>query len=290
MSDNVLSEKEIKEEILSLYKNDLESVLLMYGVKVVKGKIVSRRSGLKLNVKFEHSVGFFEIELPLIDKELFCTLNNSLYSFAYIPINLNDFIDGKTDELKLAHPYRFVLSEAIKSVGDKIYSSDVFTAMVRKAKGGTIKTLQDNIRKTMNNVKEYSWSERDNCPVMWLDNYKSDLGKELLANNIQLGFSYQELLSALGIRGVDLNTGSTSAPGKRCKVAKNWYIKRGNGTFTLVRKETATNSCFDITNSLKGELYPCFIKTSAKRDNTATIKDTYNLVKPSGYVRKFKVI
>lgn len=78
--------------------------------------------------------------------------------------------------------------------------------------------------------------------------------------------------------------------GKRVRVAKNYFIERKDGEFTLVRKSSADNEVFDITNDMKGELYPCFIKTSAKRDNTATIKDTYNLVNPSGYTKRFKIV
>jgi len=78
---------------------------------------------------------------------------------------------------------------------------------------------------------------------MWLDNYKSDLGKGLLANNIQLGLSYLDLLNSKGLKGVDLNTGSTSAPGKRVRVAKNYFIERKDGEFTTY---VAVKEMFDF--------------------------------------------
>lgn len=290
VSDELLSEKDIDDKQLSIYKKVFDEAFTVYGASVVSGKLIARRSGTKLLMKMELNNYFFEIELPFIDRELFCKVSGNLYSFAYMPLNLDDFIAGTSPVLKLAHPYQFLIQQAVKSVGTKTYSSDIFNFMVRKAKGGTIRQLQDNIHKTLINAKEYSWSDKNNCPVMWLDSNKSDLGKGLLANNIQLGLSYLDLLNSKGLKGVDLNTGSTSAPGKRVRVAKNYFIERKDGEFTLVRKSSADNEVFDITNDMKGELYPCFIKTSAKRDNTATIKDTYNLVNPSGYTKRFKIV
>ena len=161
--------------------------------------------------------------------------------------------------------------------------------MVRKAKGGTITQLQKNIHNTMINAKEYSWSDANNTPVMWVDSNKSDLGKLLLQNNIQLNLTYSELLTVSGLKGIDLNTGSTSSPGKRCRVAKNYFVDRNNGDFILRKNPKATDEIFDIINSIKPAIYPCFSKTSAKRDNTATIKDTFNLVAPAGYTKRFTI-
>jgi len=92
-----------------------------------------------------------------------------------------------------------------------------------------------------------------------------------------------------GIKGIDIITGSTSAPGKRCKVAKNYYIRKNAGVFEMVRNEKANEDVFDVANIIKTTTYPCFIKTSAKRDNSATIKDTCDLVSPFQYKKRFTV-
>ena len=298
MFDEELKRQSVPTDKVAIYKKIFDRAFESYGATAHSMDVISRKSGTKLAVNMICDGYKFVIEFPFINDKMECkiksqnsdgTMKENLYSFAYMPINLDKYISGKDTELKLTHPYQFLVISALKSVGSKLYSPEIFRAMVRKAKGGTISQLQKNIHNTMINAKKYSWSDANNTPVMWVDSNKSDLGKLLLQNNIQLNLTYSELLTVSGLKGIDLNTGSTSSPGKRCRVAKNYFVDRNNGDFILRKNPKATDEIFDIINSIKPAIYPCFSKTSAKRDNTATIKDTFNLVAPAGYTKRFTV-
>ena len=57
----------------------------------------------------------------------------------------------------------------------------------------------------------------------------------------------------------------------------------------MVKNESSNEEVFDVANVIKSSIYPCFIKTSAKRDNSATIKDTCDLVSTFQYKKRFTV-
>lgn len=288
--DKLISTKTVSSAQMEMFKSEFESAVAEYNLEVKSMKLLARISGTKLLVKFSSNeeACSFSMELPFIDKNLWCKVSGNLYSMAYMPLNLNEYVLG-AENLMLVHPYQFLIKKGLMSKANKPYDKDFFLGMMKKSQGGIIKAVQVNIARTLRNAKEYSWSEVNKTPIMWVDDSKSELGKFLLENNIQLDFNYNELLGAHGMKGIDIITGSTSAPGKRCKVAKNYYIRKNNGVFELVKNEKATEDIFDFSNVIKSTIYPCFTKTSAKRDNSATIKDTNDLLYPSQYKKRFTI-
>lgn len=289
--DKIISSREVSEEQIAVFRDEFNAIFEFYKMEVESMKLISRISGTKLLVKFSNETErySFSIELPFIDKNLWCKVSGNIYSFAYIPLNLEEYVSGCDDVLLLAHPYQFLLKKALLNSVNKPYSYDLFIGLCKRSRGGLIKAVQANIIKTLRNAKEYSWSEKNNTPIMWVDGNKSELGKFMLENNIQLNFNYDALLKAHGLVGIDLLTGSTGAPGKRCKISKNYFVRKNAGVFELVKKDKSVSDIFDICNVVKSTIYPCFTKTSAKRDNSATIKDTYDLVFPSQYKKRFTI-
>ena len=289
--DKLLSRKAVSKAQVDMFKSEFEMAVSEYNLEVEEMTLLQRVSGTKLLVKFSSNEELcsFSMELPFIDKVLSCRVNGNLYSMAYMPLNLIEYANGTDEVLKLVHPYQFLIKQGLMTSAKKSYSKDFFIGMMKRSQGGLIKAVQANITRTLRNAKEYSWSEVNKTPIMWVDSNKSEVGKFLLENNIQLDLSYAELVSVHGIKGIDIITGSTSAPGKRCKVAKNYYIRKNAGVFEMVRNEKSTEDVFDVANIIKTTIYPCFVKTSAKRDNSATIKDTCDLVMPFTYKKRFTV-
>ena len=289
--DKLISKKAVSQSQIDMFKTEFESAVADYNLSVENMTLLQRVSGTKLLVKFssDEELCSFSMELPFIDKNLWCKVSGNLYSMAYMPLNIMEYYTGTDKILKLVHPYQFLIKQGLLTKAKKPYSKDFFINMMKRSQGGVIKVVQASIARTLRNAKEYSWSETNKTPIMWVDNSKSELGKFLLENNIQLEFNYNELLNAHGMKGIDIITGSTSAPGKRCKVAKNYYIRKNAGVFELVKNEKATEDIFDFSNVIKSTIYPCFTKTSAKRDNSATIKDTNDLLYPSQYKKRFTI-
>lgn len=290
------SSKEITGEKFEIYSSIFNSVMSQYGCVVSKlflslrVNISGTRKDKYLDIEFNYrNRKLFRVAVPLIGaRDLFCIFNNNLYSFAYSPVNLEEYIAGESDELELIHPYSFLLSEALHTSKTSMYSIDFFETIVMGTKK-RMRFLERKIEKVLLNAKDNPWDDRNITPIMWIDPERSEIGKLMLANNIQLNLSFEALQNCIGVKGFDINTGSTSQPGKRCRVAANYKIVRTETGRFFLQKVIDGSEIFDHINTLKKLIYPAFIKTSGKRDNTSTIKDTYSLLNPSNYQKKFKL-
>lgn len=287
------SSKELLGEKFDLYAGIFNGVMAEYGCTVHKIYLVLKvnsngtRKDKFLDIEFNYRQRkLFKVGVPLIGaKDLFCVFNNHTYSFSYSPLNLEEYLAGEVKELEVSHPYSFLFKEALHTSKNSMYSIDFFEKIVLGTKK-RMRFLERKIEKVLLNAKDNPWDDRNITPIMWVDPERSEIGKLMLGNNIQLNLPFEALEACIGVKGFDINTGSTSQPGKRCRIASNYKIVQENGRYFL-RKVLNNSEIFDHINSLKKAVYPCFLKTSGKRDNTATIKDTYSLVKPSKYVKKF---
>lgn len=290
------SSKEITGEKFEIYSSIFNSVMSQYSCVVsklflvLKVNVAGTRKDKFLDIEFNYrNRKTFQVAVPLIGaRDLFCTFNNHLYSFAYSPKNLEEYLSGEDDKLELLHPYSFLMLEALHTSKTSMYSTDFFETIVMGTKK-RMRFLERKVEKVLLNAKDNPWDDRNVTPIMWIDPERSEIGKLMLANNIQLNLSFEALQNCIGVKGFDINTGSTSQPGKRCRIAANYKIVRTEDGRFFLEKVINGSEIFDHINTLKKMIYPAFLKTSGKRDNTSTIKDTYSLVNPSNYQKKFKL-
>lgn len=289
--------KELSPAVFSDFEPMFEDYFGMYGSHVMKISIVTKANTVgdivkELRVTFAHKEQkVYSLDFPYINKDGFFEINSNVYSFANVLVNIKELIAGDTTEPEILHPYSWLSLQLLKAYDEegesKFYSQDIFDNIIFR---GTFKeynaTLQRKLAKLLNNSKNNPWDESITTPIMWYDSQLSSVAKELLSHNVLIDSCYKELAELGLIKGLDLLSGSTSTPAKRVIPAHNYELQRIGSKIKLVKVRNSNDIVGDYAGNYK-TCYPAFVKTSAKRDNTSTIKDTVNLVNPQRYIRKF---
>ena len=232
----------------------------------------------------------FTIEFPIVTKEGLFYRRGNKYAAMYKIANKFDLLAGTTKELELVHPYTWLIDRVLEVYKDEngksvYYSEKVFDSMVMFYRGLKNQSMNKKIDKILNNIKEYAWSDNGLSPIIFIDKGNSSVGTYSFSKNILFDFSYDELVKLGHIEGIDFLTGSTSEPAKRCKPAAGWDIVRHGAVVKLERVSKDDSAIIDYASKFKMS-YPAFIKTSAKRDNSSTAKDTVNFV--DGYEQQYR--
>ena len=149
------------------------------------------------------------------------------------------------------------------------------------------KAIQNRLNLALRSSKENYNDSIEDTPIIWLDKSKSKTSIEMHKKNIFINLDCNTINLYRRVKGIDLFTGSTSTPAIRCKIASNFDIVVENNKIIL-KKVRNLGYEFDYISDFKKYNIGMF-KTSSKRDNCSTIKDTYSLVNPIGYVKRVKV-
>lgn len=244
----------------------------------------------RLVVVLCHSnVKVWELELPFINNEGFFKFNKNKYCFMYKPKNLEAFLGGYESELKVHHPYETLVYEILKVYTnnegvDIMLSKDIFDSNIQYSQKGSVRKFQAKINNYIRNAKDFYWEKKSLSPVVWFDDSKSKITEYSYSRNIMTDLSYESMISRGLVPGLDLLTGSTSLPGRRVKIASNYELVR-EGSDLIVRKvrDLGNEANYIAMDKL---VYPAFCRTSAKRQNSATVKDTNSLVTPCKEFKK----
>ncbi|MFR4518424.1 MAG: hypothetical protein ACLT40_00495 [Fusobacterium sp.] len=248
-------------------------------------------SETRMRVVFEYkNEKEFAFELPFMTKEGLFIKGGNRYTAMYKISNKTDLIAGKTNKLVLVHPYEWIVDRLLEAYKDEenksvYYSQDIFDNIVNYWRGLLNKSFNRKVDKIFNNIKEYAWTDNGISPIIFIEKGNSAVGTYSFSKNILFDFTYDELVQIGHIEGVDFLTGSTSEPAKRCKPAAGWDIIRHEDNVMLERISDNKSKVIDYASKFKMS-YPAFVKTSAKRDNSATAKDTVNFV--DGYEQQYR--
>lgn len=276
-------------------------LLESYGSTLIAIYRTKRRNGLgreedNFTFEFNHkNQKAWRLELPKINPKGYFQQNGEDYFFMLIPANLEDYATGKDDLLELVHPYSYIVNKLIEVYVDfetglpVMLRGDVFDKRVEFTdRHGRQQNFQKKLNDILSNRKENYWDERTDSPIVWVDKNLSAFAKTMYEENIAIFASY-ELLTKVGvIKGLDLLTGSTSTPAKRVKVAQGYKIANINNKLLVVPKSDDVTMIESIYTDYK-LMYPGTLKTSAKRDNSCTIRSSYSLTKPQSYVKRVTV-
>lgn len=236
----------------------------------------------------------WRLELPAINPQGRFIKNNSEYIFMFMPKNLENYSKGVDDYLELSHPFEYISEKLLEVYVDpetglpQYLAQDFFDKRVEYTnKNGRIKKFQDKLNRILMNAKEHYWDERDDSPIVWIDKNSSTLAKSMFENNVAIFAKYDMLVENGLIKGLDLLTGSTSTPAKRCKIANGWEMKYINQKLVVAPKENIS----ELSNYLTDYKFsnPGTFRTSSKRDNSCTVRSTYNLVNPQTYNKRVKI-
>jgi hypothetical protein len=242
---------------------------------------------------FFHKRSMWILELPVIDGNGQFMRNDSMYYAQLVPSNLQDYIEGKMPELQFEHPYEYLFRKTLEVGFEKegtrpLIYQEFFDNIIARANGEIPAYLDKKINKHLTNLKE-AGDDMEFTPIIYVDKKSSDVAKESLSQTVALNADY-DLLEKYGkIKGLDLLSGSTSEPGRRVKTAINYHIVNDNGQMTLRRNDKNFGDLGDYISEYKATS-PFFSCTSAKRDNTATIKDSYNLTNAQAYKKRVRLI
>lgn len=248
----------------------------------------------RLVVVLCHSnVKIWELELPFINNEGFFKFNKNKFCFMYSPKNLEDFLEGYDSELKVHHPYETLVYEILKVYTnnegvDVMLSQDIFNNSIQYSQKGVVRKFQSKINNYIRNAKDFYWEKKSLSPVVWFDDSKSKITEYSYSRNIMTNLSYEAMINRGLVPGLDLLTGSTSLPGRRVKIASNYELVR-EGSELIVRKvrDLGVEADYIAIDKL---VYPAFCRTSAKRQNSATIKDSNSLVTScKGFKKGFNI-
>lgn len=262
-------------------------------------KVLKRKGNPVLAVTFEYEKRKnFIVEFPYIDKDLYLYRNGNKYVAMYTISNKLELLAGNTKELKLLHPYAWMSKKLIEAWSEedgtvREYDYKTFHKIVEgiRNKENICHTFNRKLEKILDNVKKFSWQKNEDeapTPVIYVEKGNSSVGTYSFSRNILFDLTYDQCVTIGKIPGVDFLTGSTSTPAKRCKIAYGWHVTGRGANIKLERKPGFSEGICDYVSELKIS-YPAFVKTSAKRDNCATAKDTVNLLPECQqvYDRKF---
>lgn len=285
----------VKVETLVDFKPLFDRVFQVYGSVVENMQFIHRSNGKyterTLKVIFNHNnFKLWSLEFPFIDKDCFFISNNNMYAFMYTIENLKEIIAGNEKELKLMHPYTWLSQQVVKAFTEDgeviLYSEEIFNNIINNSRNENVYTLQRKLSSILKNSKNNPWDKREDTPIVWFDKLSSSIAKFSFTRNVLISSCYEDLVKLGLVEGLDLLTGSTSTPAKRVKPAMSWDIVRHGSTLVLERVRNSSSIIEDYAGLMKCS-FPAFVKTSAKRDNSCTIKDTVDFIEPQKYQRKF---
>lgn len=290
-----ISIKTISKKLFDSYSQFFNKVFAPYGSVVSKIQIVEKANAeyneSSLRVIFTHkNVKIWSLDYPFINKDGFFNSGNNIYAFMFTIENMKEIISGETKELKLEHPYVWLSKQLLKAYSldgeEVLYTEDIFDKIINGSRRENNYKLQLKLVSALRNAKDNPWEEKNATPVVWFDKHSSSISKFSFTRNILIDSCYTDLVKIGLIEGLDLLTGSTSTPAKRVKPASCWDIVRHGADLVLERVKDHTSVIEDYAGEFKCS-FPAFVKTSAKRDNSCTIKDTVNFTNPQTYQRKF---
>lgn len=237
----------------------------------------------------------WKLELPAINKNGKFVNNGENYYFMFMPVNLNEYVLGKDDLLEIKHPFSYIIEKLLEVYVDPntmlpvLLEQQYFDKRIEYTnKFGRINKFQEKLNKILINEKEHYWDERRESPIVWVDRNLSDFAVAMYEKNIAVFAEYDMLEQCGIIKGLDLLTGSTSTPAKRVKVAQGWDIQTINNKMLIVPKHENVTEVESIFTNYK-LLYAGTLRTSSKRDNSTTIRSTYNLTKPQKHIKRVTV-
>lgn len=289
-----VSVKPLSEKLFADYSQFFDKVFVPYGSKTSKIEIINRAnkdySESTLRVIFIHRGNkIWNVEFPFINKDGFFSTGNNIYAFMFTIENMKEIIQGEK-KLKLEHPYVWLSKQLLKAYsidGEvQLYTEEIFDRIIFNSRRENVYKLQLKLMNALRNTKENPWDETKATPIVWFDKHSSSISKYSYTRNILIDSCYSDLVKIGLIEGLDLLTGSTSTPAKRVKPAACWDIIRHGAELILERVKDNTSIIEDYAGEFKCS-FPAFVKTSAKRDNSCTIKDTVDFTNPQEYQRKF---
>lgn len=230
------------------------------------------------------------VELPFIDTKGFFSMNGSKYMFMYTPKNFRRYLEGIEEHLYLYHPFEKLAEEMVTayktSEGLPVrMKKEYFINAVSKCKGSRSLTLQAKVNRFINHAKQFYWEKDSTSPIVWFDSEVGTVGEHCFTNNILLDMQYEEIIEYGLVKGVDLLTGSTSTPAKRVSLASNYAILKDDQGYCYIDKVRDQGDLCDYLSDTK-TAYPFFSRTSGKRQNSATVKDTQDLCNPLGMIKR----
>ena len=282
--------KELSKGLFEDYK-DFFKLFELFGSFIEKIFVVTKKNKVSsyklLRVLFVHKERkLFSIDFPFIDKDGNFKMGNNCWNFAY-KMDVKHYLKEK--EIMLLHPYQWLCQKLLNKAQsldeqEELYTQDFYEQLIANSWGEANQFFNRKLLKILRNAKN-PWEKEESTPIMWIDPQTSSVGKELLSRNILIDSNYSELSKVGLIKGLDLLSGSTSTPAKRVITSENYELVRRGSKIILEQKEQGEN-IKNFVGVYKCS-YPAFVFTSAKRDNTSTIKDTVNLLEENQYQRRF---
>lgn len=282
-------------------------MLNSYDCELIGAKKTKRANGkgdTEVSITFEFShkgMNLWKLELPMVSKAGKFVRNGSEYIVNLMPTNLEAYAMGEEDVLVLKHAYTYMIEQILtvytENTADEgvlchYYSKEVFENMINfVGKDGRIRALQNKVVKMLNNAKDNYTAEKTNSPIMWVDKHTSDFGRVLSENTVGVFADYNLMMKVskkfgqFVIPGLDLLTGSTSEPAKRCRIAVGYKIGYVGHKMCVLPKEDNLSELATIFSDYKF-MNPGTLRTSSKRDNSCTLVSTYNLVNPQTRIKR----
>lgn len=275
-------------KFLNLYNTKIVDII----INVYEGE----KNGLKIAEKrvcttfVTDNVYYWKVEFPFVDKQGFFSLNGSEFVFMYTPKNLEEYLTGTEDELRLFHPLERICKEMCiayrdKEGGEVLLDKKFFLGRVEKCGGKISQGFQKAVNKFVTNSKDFYWEKNSTSPIVWFDRFNGEMARHCFTNNILLDMGYEDVIHYGKVKGLDLLTGSTSTPAKRVQLASNYAIAKNSNNECIVKKVRDLGDLADYLSEDK-TAYVFYNRTSGKRQNSATIKDSCDLVNPALMIKR----
>lgn len=292
----VIERVQLRQDSFKFYKQFF-TLFESYGSKLeaISTAIISNGTTEKniIICSFSHKNQYlYEIQFPFIDKDFIIRNTNSSYIFNLQPKNLTNYLIGIDKELEFFHPYEYLCRKALEfkyniETGESILIAPQYFEIAVERDIPNTKGFQKRIDLALRSAKENYNDDVEATPIIWLDKSKSSTSIEMNKKTVLINLDCDTIHKFRRVKGIDLFTGSTSTPAIRCKIASNFDIVK-DGLKLVLRKVRDFGPEFDYVSDFKKYNIGMF-KTSSKRDNCSTIKDTYSLVNPVGYVKRVKI-
>ena len=253
-------------------------------IKLTNGYfIIENGEAVSIKLCYTTKTAEFCLDLPLILKGGFFKKRGSLYSFNYCTKNIADYLDGKSDILILEHPYERMIKEIITLDSGERIKPDMFKNIV-KSRATALREMPQYFQRKLNsflsNVENGYGDDKKATPIVFVPQGLSEEAMKLRSQQIFIDMLTSDLAKYKLFPGLDLLSGSTSRPAVRCCLAINYEIKMNERGMTYMEKVRNEEYGDYISETKRDSVF--FMKGSAKRDNTTTLKDTYPLAKGVG--------
>lgn len=275
-------------KFLSLYETKaIDIIVNLYEGEKTGEKIQEKRVCITFATR---NTFLWKVEFPFVDKNGFFTLNGSEFIFMYTPKNLEEYLTGEAEELILVHPFEKLCREMCIAYRDKngmevLLDKKFFFQRVEKCGGKISQGFQKAVNKFVTNAKDFYWEKNSTSPIVWFDRFNGEMSRHCFTNNILLDMGYEDVIKYGKVKGLDLLTGSTSTPAKRVQLASNYAIAKNDQGECVVKKVRDLGDLADYLSADK-TAYVFYNRTSGKRQNSATIKDSCNLVNPANMIKR----